>query len=121
MNQLGGHGGAALLAQGRLTQLGEDAHVRPFQADAGLHEGNEFLKVATALVEFRHLLQVVRIHNDVQAAQLGQTEFILFHTSIADLQGKVCHLRVAGFWLRLLMHGDRVGREVSRLRQTPMP
>ena len=68
------------------TQLCEDAHVGALQADAGLQQRNELLEQPSPLVELRHLLQVVRVHYDVQAAQLRQPELVLLHTGVAHLR-----------------------------------
>ena len=72
-----------------LTELSEDAHVGALQANAGLQQRNELLKQPPALVKLRHLLQVVRVDDDVEAAQLRQPELALFHT-------RITHLRATG-------------------------
>ena len=73
----------------RHTQLSEDAHVRAFKANARLQQGDELLKEAPALVELRHLLQVICIDDDVQATQLCQPELSFLNTCVAYLQSSV--------------------------------
>ena len=67
-------------------RTGEDAHVGALQANAGLHHGDELLEEAASLVEVRHLLQVVRVYDDVQTTQLRQPELALLHARIAHLR-----------------------------------
>mmetsp|Transcript_2450 Transcript_2450/g.6170 ORF Transcript_2450/g.6170 Transcript_2450/m.6170 type:complete len:320 (-) Transcript_2450:3540-4499(-) len=67
------------------AELGEDAHVRAFQADAALHERDKLLKVALRLVVAADLLEVVRVDNDVERAQLRQPELALVHARKAHL------------------------------------
>jgi hypothetical protein len=54
--------------------------------------------MSAPLVELGDLVQVVRVHDDVQAAQLAQLELALLHTRKADLQARgspasVCLIR----------------------------
>ena len=67
------------------AELGEDAHVRPLQANASLHQGQELLVLATHLVVLRDFLQLVRVDDDVQRAQLCQPELALVHAREANL------------------------------------
>ena len=67
------------------AKLGEDAHVRPLQANASLHQGQELLVLATHLVVLRDFLQLVRVDDDVQRAQLCQPELALVHAREANL------------------------------------
>ncbi len=67
------------------AQLGEDAHVRALEADAALQQRHELVKVAAPLVELGHLVEVVGVDDDVEAAQLAQLELLLVHARKAHL------------------------------------
>mmetsp|Transcript_20370 Transcript_20370/g.72036 ORF Transcript_20370/g.72036 Transcript_20370/m.72036 type:complete len:1359 (-) Transcript_20370:1324-5400(-) len=64
--------GAVLGVQHR--QLREDALVRALQTQPLLQQLDHLLEVAEALVQRDQLLQVVRVHDDVQAADLREAE-----------------------------------------------
>mmetsp|Transcript_10474 Transcript_10474/g.36145 ORF Transcript_10474/g.36145 Transcript_10474/m.36145 type:complete len:1393 (-) Transcript_10474:82-4260(-) len=67
------------------SQLGEDSHVRALQSEASLHEGDELLVLAPALVELADVLQVIGVHDDAQAAELSEPVLLLLHAGKADL------------------------------------
>mmetsp|Transcript_2864 Transcript_2864/g.8698 ORF Transcript_2864/g.8698 Transcript_2864/m.8698 type:complete len:265 (-) Transcript_2864:3508-4302(-) len=54
------------------AQLGEDAHVRALQPQARLEQCDELVELALALVEVGNLVQLVGVHDDVQARHLRQ-------------------------------------------------
>lgn len=69
-------------------QLSEHSHVGSLQAQGRLHQRDELVEVATVLVEVDQLFQFVCVDDDVQATDLGQTEFLRLHTGEADLGGR---------------------------------
>ena len=69
-------------------QLSEHAHVCPLLAQSCLHEGDDLLKETPVLVVVDQLIQLIGVDNDVQAADLRQTELPAIHTREANLQHK---------------------------------
>ena len=66
-------------------QLGEHPHVGPLQAQGRFQQLNELLEVAAVLVVVDELLQLVRMHHNVQPTHLGQAELLVVHTCEAHL------------------------------------
>mmetsp|Transcript_29787 Transcript_29787/g.50046 ORF Transcript_29787/g.50046 Transcript_29787/m.50046 type:complete len:229 (+) Transcript_29787:1442-2128(+) len=84
------------------AQLREDAHVRALKPEPRLHKRKQRLKLAVVLVELADLLQLVRLHDDVEAAQLGQPELALLHARKAHLLPCARAIGLAGGLNRLL-------------------
>ena len=66
-------------------QLGEHTHVSPLQAEGGLQQLDQLLKVAAVLVVVDELLQLVGVHHDVETAHLGQPELLAIDAGEANL------------------------------------
>eukprot|EP00906_Rhabdomonas_costata_P003375 RCo005161 len=67
------------------AQLREHAHVGPLVPQPSLHQSHQLLEVAALLVEPQQLLQLVRLHNDVQGAHLRQPELLGLHAGRVHL------------------------------------
>jgi hypothetical protein len=66
-------------------QLGEHAHVCSFKTQRGLKETHHLLKVAPILIVVDEVFQLVGVHNDVEAAHLGQAKLVVVNASKTHL------------------------------------
>lgn len=55
------------------------------ETEAGLQQGNGLSEVATPLIVFQYLVQFLGMHNDVETANLSQSEFFLFKACSVNL------------------------------------
>mmetsp|Transcript_17321 Transcript_17321/g.52086 ORF Transcript_17321/g.52086 Transcript_17321/m.52086 type:complete len:426 (+) Transcript_17321:918-2195(+) len=67
------------------AELRENAHVGALQTDAVLQQVDELRKVALGLVVLGHLVQLIRVDNDRQAAQLREPELAAVDARKHDL------------------------------------
>jgi len=108
-------------------QLSEHSHVSTLQAEGRLQQScnssslfihrssippltNEFLEMSPVLVEVVELLEFVRMHHDVQATHLRQTEFLVLHARKAHLQPR-----------DLITHPSSMGTSYIRIGQKCAP
>ena len=67
------------------AQLREDAHVAALQPHARLQQRGDLVEVAAREVKLDDRLQLIRLHDDIEAAQLRQAELLLLHAAEAHL------------------------------------
>ena len=66
-------------------QLSEHAHVGALQAQGGLQETHQLLKVAPLLIVVVQVFELVGMDDDVKAAHLGQPELVVVDACEANL------------------------------------
>lgn len=66
-------------------ELGEHAHVRALEPECLLEQRDELVEVAAVLVVVDELVELVGVHDDVQAAHLREAELLLVDAGEADL------------------------------------
>ena len=84
-------GRKSILTFGRLVlaqedgKLGEDTHVGALETKTGFEQRDDFLKVTSALVNLDEGRKLLGVNDDVQTADLGQSEVVLLDTSRMNL------------------------------------
>ena len=91
------------------TQLGEHTHVSPLQPETGLEDRDKLIKVTVALILADEGLQLLGVHNQVQTANLGQTELLLVNAGLVDLLPDLDAVGLAG-----TLHSSLVVLEVHQ-------
>lgn len=61
------------------SQLGEHSHVSSLESQSGFQKIDEFFEVTAILIIIDQVLQLVGVHDYVQTAHLGQSEFTAVH------------------------------------------
>lgn len=77
-------------------EFGEHAHMRSFESESSLEKVDEFLEVAAVLVVVDEVLELVGVHDDVQAAHLRQAELAAVHARETHLFPGASRVRFAG-------------------------
>lgn len=79
------HGLLRLVLGVENREFGEHGHVCPLKTETRLHQCNEFVKEAVVLVLLDQFLQFLGMHNQIETANLSETEFSLVDTCLVDL------------------------------------
>jgi|SRR5579859_597211 len=66
-------------------KFSEHRHVRTLKTQTSFHQGNKFVEETVVLVLLDQLLQLFCVDNQVEAANLGQTEFSLVDTGLINM------------------------------------
>ena len=75
-----------MVARVQDSQLREHAHVGALQTQAGLQQGDELIEEAALAVVVDQLLQLVRVHHNVQRRNLRKPELLGVNAREADLR-----------------------------------
>mmetsp|Transcript_27639 Transcript_27639/g.51032 ORF Transcript_27639/g.51032 Transcript_27639/m.51032 type:complete len:206 (-) Transcript_27639:3773-4390(-) len=67
------------------AQFRENAHMRPLQPYPGFEQLQQLIGAAFALVKVGDFIKLFRIDNDVEAAELSQTELLFFNACVTNL------------------------------------